>query len=193
MEGMDILNDPCRGIFGPGLPREELTQKEFTLDHFPFLLEHAAKRRGVKAPRLIIRYPNLIYGQPALMSGIQELKQLAKESIVVATSDLCHHGVAYGLTRDQALGISKEGRDFAYRKIEENLRLLAGDDLLAYRRYSLEALSDSVEVGQMLRFLLGPLEGHILDLCLVDVSDLFEGNPQPSWVAAALVELRAKK
>lgn len=67
----------------------------------------------------------------------------------------------------------------------------AKNDLLKYRSYCLETLSDSIEVGQMLNYLLGPLEGHIHDLKLIDVSDLFEGDPQPSWVAATLVELRS--
>ena len=193
MDGINILTDQCRGIFGPGLPYEELLCKEFSLDNFIFLLEHAAKRNGMPLPKVIIRYPNLIYGQPELISGIEELKLLAKESIVVATSDLCHHGTAYGLGLDIALPISKQGYDFAHQKIEKNLRLLSGNDLLAYRQYCLDSLSDSLEVGQILNFLLGPLEGYIRNLRLVDVSDLFEENPEPSWVAATLVELKSKR
>jgi hypothetical protein len=41
-----------------------------------------------------------------------------------------------------------------------------------------------------LKHLLGPLRGSILDLNLVDASDLYDGVPQPSWVAASLVELK---
>lgn len=52
----------------------------------------------MQLPKVIIRYPNLVYGHPESLSGIEELKLLAKESIVVATSDLCHHGTAYGLS-----------------------------------------------------------------------------------------------
>ncbi len=192
INGIDILNDPCRGIFGPDLPNKELLCKEFSLDNFIFLLEHAAKRIGIKTPKVIIRYPNLIYGQPELIPGIEELQLLAKESIVIATSNLCHHGLAYGLSLDKALPLTKKGYEFAYRQINKNLRLLSGNDLLAYRQYCLETLSDSVEVGQILNFLLGPLNGYIRDLRLVDVSDLFEETPQPSWVAVALVELRSK-
>ena len=118
MDGIDISTDPCRGIFGPGLPNEELLCKEFSLDNFIFLLEHAAKRIGMPLPKVIVRYPNLIYGQPELISGIEELKLLAKESIVVATSDLCHHGVAYGVSLDKTFPISKEGYEFACKIIE---------------------------------------------------------------------------
>lgn len=188
--GVDIMTDPCRGVFGPDLPHAELLCKEFSLDHFIFLLEHAAKRMNMTAPKVIIRYPNLIRGQPELIPGIEDLKILANQSIVVATSDLCHHGTAYGLNPDQVYPISQQGYDFAFRTIEQNLRLLSDNNLLLYRQYSIETLSDSVEVGQLLNYLLGPLEGVIRDLRLIDVSDLFEGNPQPSWVAATLAELR---
>jgi hypothetical protein len=164
MGGKNILADECRGIFGPGLPNEELLCKEFSLDNFIFLLEHAAKRNGMQLPKVIIRYPNLIYGQPELISGIEELKMLANESIAVATSDLCHHGTAYGLSLDKALPISQQGYDFAYQIIEDNLRLLSGNDLLTYRQYCIDTLSDSLEVGQLINYLLGSLEGCILDL-----------------------------
>lgn len=193
MSGINILDDPCRGIFGPGLSNEELLYKEFSLDNFIFLLNHAAKRNRIQPPEVIIRYPNLIYGQPEFISGIEKLKALASESIVVATSDLCHHGTAYGFSLDEALPISQQGHDFAYQMIKDNLNLLSNNDLLAYRQYCIDTFSDSLEVGQLLLHLLGPLEGYIRDLKLIDVSDLFEENPQPSWVAATLVELKSKK
>lgn len=192
MEGKDMSTHPCRGIFGPDLPYNEFLKDEFSLDHFVFLLEHAAKRAGIKLPRVILRYPNLIYGDPKSLPGIDDLGQLAKESVVVATSDLCHHGTAYGLSKEQALPISKQGYDFAHQKIAENLHLLSTPNLLAYRQYCLDTLSDSLEVGQMLTHLLGPLKGAIHDLRLVDVADLFEDHPQPSWVAATLVEATKK-
>jgi predicted class III extradiol MEMO1 family dioxygenase len=191
MAGIDIFNDKCRGIFGSGLPNEELLNKEFSLDNFVFLLEHAAKKSGKKIPQVIIRYPNLLYGHPESISDIVELKKEVAKSIVVATSDLCHHGTAYGLKEGEAFPISQEGYDFAYHVIEDNLRLLSGDDLLSYRQYCINTLSDSLEVGQLLNYLLGPLEGYIRNLRLVDVSDLFEETPQSSWVAATLVELKS--
>lgn len=190
MSGVDILQDKCRGIFGPGLPNEEIFSKEFSLDNFMFLLEHAARKNGKKVPNVVIRYPNLIYGQPENLPGIEELKKQLAESIVVATSDLCHQGTAYGLEKDKTFSISQEGYDFAQYVIENNLRLLSEDNLLSYRQYCIDTLSDSLEVGQLLNYLLGPLEGYIRNLRLVEVSDLFEENPEPSWVAATLVELK---
>jgi hypothetical protein len=91
MEGTNLTNDPCRGIFGPGLSNEELLSKEYSLENFVFLLNHAAKRSGIEPPKVILRYPNLVRGEPETLPGIEELKRLSKESIVVATSDLCHH------------------------------------------------------------------------------------------------------
>jgi hypothetical protein len=40
----DLSNEPCRGIFGPGLPNEEIFREEFSLDNFVFLLDHAVKK-----------------------------------------------------------------------------------------------------------------------------------------------------
>lgn len=190
INGINIFSDRCRGIFGPGLANEDLLCKEYSLDHFIFLLQHAAQRNRVEPPQVIIRYPNLIHGKPELLAGIEELKELAKESIVVATSDLCHHGVAYGLAPHKAFPISKQGYDFAHQVIKENLRLLSGSDLLAYRQHCIDTLSDSIEVGQILNYLLGPLEGTIHDLRLIDVAYLFEEDSAPAWVAATLVELK---
>ena len=184
----DLSAEPCRGVFGPGLKFEELLCKEFSLEHFLFLLEHAARKKAVSLPKIVIRYPYLINGDPESLNGIDELKALARESIVVATADLCHHGAAYGNL--QILPISQEGYNFAYQTIEKNLRLLSGD-LLTYRKYCLDTKSDSADIGQLLNFLLGPFEGRIHDLKLIDVADLFDGRPSPSWVAATLVELVA--
>ena len=194
----NIFNDPCCGIFGPGLPNEELLCKEFSLDSFVFLLEQAAKRQGIQPPNVVMRYPNLVAGQPEFLPGIEELKQLAAKSIVVATGDLCHHGTAYvssGQVSDgieEKIPISQAAHGYAYQTIKENLHLLSGHDLLAYRKYCFKTFSDTSEVGQVLRFLLGPLEGHIRDLRLVDVSEYFPDKPQPNWVAATLVELKSK-
>ena len=195
MSGADLSNEPCRGIFGPGilgLCKEELLSKEYSLDNFVFLLNHAAKRNEIEPPKVILRYPNLVRGEPETLSGIEELKQLSKESIVIATSDLCHHGKAYGMQTESTLPISLAAHDLARKNIEKGLELLSGDNLLAFRQHSYDTISDSVEVGQVLRYLLGPLNGYIRDLKLVDVSYQFEDDPKPSWVASTLVELKTK-
>jgi hypothetical protein len=50
--------------------------------------------------------------------------------------------------------------------------------------------SDSKEVGQLLMYLLGPLDAQFRDIRLVDTSHMFEGSPRPNWIAASLIELK---
>lgn len=192
MNGDDLSHEPCRGIFGPDLPlpNEDLLSKEYSLDNFIFLLRHAAERMGIEPPKVVMRYPNLVRGQPETLSGIEELLQLTKESIVIATSDLCHHGKAYGQPLESIVPLTSKANELARKNIEKGLNLLAEDDLMALRQHSYGTGSDSVEVGQLVRYLLGPLQGHIHDLKIVDVSDMFEGDPKPSWVSCSLIELK---
>lgn len=185
----DLSDEPCRGIFGPGLPFEEIYSEEFSLDTYMFLLHQAAKRAGVDLPKVIIRYANLAQGHPETFPRIEEITRIARESIVIATADLYHHGVSYKISPRSALDISPNALDFAREKIETGLKLLSKCTYLEYRDYALESRSDSKEIGQLLMHLLGPLESQFRDIRLVDVSDLFEGTPKPNWVAACLVEL----
>ena len=192
IENADLSDEPCRGIFGPGLPFEEIYSEEFSLDNFIFLLDQAAKRADVDLPKVIIRYANLAQGHPETFPRIEEITKIARESIVIATADLCHHGVSYGVPRENALDISPKALDFARGEIAIGLKLLSKCTYLEYRDYALKSRSDSKEIGQLLMYILGPLESQFRDIRLVDVSDLFDGAPQPNWVAACLVELVAQ-
>lgn len=187
--GENLVGEPLRRIFGPELSYKECLLGEFSLDNFDFLLPYAAEWLKMDMPRVISRYPLFVSGNPESLPEIQDLKNIAKESIVVATADLYHHGIAYKLAPEKAKPISLASYDLARETIEGGLHLLAGDDLLAFRKYCWEHHSDARDVGQMLRFLLGPLKGYIRDLKLIDVEYLYENNTNPSWVAAALVEL----
>lgn len=189
LENADLSDEPCRGIFGPGLPSEEIYSQEFSLENFIFLLEQAVKRADIDLPKVIIRYANLAQGHPETFPRIEEITLIARESIVIATADLCHHGVSYKTSPRSALDISPNALDFAKGEIEIGLKLLSKCTYLEYRDYALKSRSDSKEIGQLLMYILGPLESHFRDIRLVDVSDLFEGAPQPNWVAACLVEL----
>jgi hypothetical protein len=187
LSGTDLSDEPCRGIFGPGLPNETIFSKEYSLDHFVFLIKHAAEKYQIPLPKLILRYPNLVNGHSETMSGIDDLKILSENSIVVATGDLCHHGIAYG--HETPFAISDKGTAYAKNVIEESLSFLTKQDYLGYRNKCVSIVSDSKDVGQMLVYLLGPLKGTIYDLRLVDVSDIFSSDVNPSWVAASLVGL----
>jgi len=188
--GENVLDYPCRGIFGPGLPHEPLLKWEFSLDNFLFLLDHALKANPADHIEVTARFVNQVYGQPENLNGIEALRQLAKESIVVATTDLRHYGINYGIPPHVALPIGQEAYAMAQREIQENLRFLKTEDLLGFRNHCLRIINDGFDVGQTLRTLLGPLEGTLHHLRLVDVSDLFAGYPSPNWVATGVVELK---
>ena len=168
--GEDLTGDPFRGLFGPKLPNKEFLEQEFCLDNFIFLLKAAAEREGIKLPEIILRYPHLIRLEPQTIPGIEDLELLAKESIVVGTADFCHHGLAYGHSMETCLPISDEAVKFARESIEQGLRFLSQGALAEYRSYCYKTLSDAIEVGQLLRHLLGSFEGIIRDLKIADVS-----------------------
>jgi hypothetical protein len=68
------------------------------------------------------------------------------------------------------------------------LALLKLGDYWGYNQHCVSAKSDGRDVGQVLRYLLGPLDGRILDLVWEDMAPLYD-KPSPSWVAGALVGL----
>ena len=97
LNGQDISNEPSWGILGPTIARDSCWEHEFSLFHFKTLWEAEVKRRGIKAPRLIECYPHLVNRQPEKLPGTKELAQIAKDAVIVATDDMCHHGIAYGV------------------------------------------------------------------------------------------------
>ncbi|HEY5235557.1 MAG TPA: hypothetical protein VIJ14_05220, partial [Rhabdochlamydiaceae bacterium] len=145
IENGDLSDEPCRGTFGPGLPFEEIYSEEFSLGNFIFLLDQATKRAGIESPKVIIRYANLSQGHPETLPRIEEITKIARDSIVVATADLCHHGVSYRVPPEDALAISPKAIDFAKERIETGLKLLSKCSYLEYRDYALKSRSDSKE------------------------------------------------
>ena len=184
----DISSESSRGIFGPDFDPNKCLSKEFSLDLFKILFDFEVKRRGVKAPKLIERYPSLVNRDPANLPGIKELKQIAKDAVIVATDDMCHHGVGYGVTLENAFQIDDLGYQFAKKSIEEGYELLRKDDYRGYFFHWMNplAIGDPTDTTIVLKYLLGDISTHILDLKLVDVSSLFENNIAPSWVATTL-------
>jgi hypothetical protein len=189
IDNKDISKEKCWGILGPGLGHDDCWKNEFSLLNFLFLWEAEVERRGIRSPKLFIRYPCLADRHPEKLPGIDELKSIAKDSVVIGTSDLCHHGVAYGTSHEKALEISADAYLFARYSIMKSIELLKTEDYDTYYHACIETKSDSLDVGTILRYLLGPLDGHILDLQLADTASLYYGHPKPSWVAASLVEL----
>jgi hypothetical protein len=182
---------PYRGVHGPNLALGDYWQREYSLLSFEFLWHEEVKRRGKKAPKLILRYPYLVNRQPGNLPGIKELEAHVKRSALVATCDFCHHGVAYGMDRNSSL-TGEKALQFARQNILNNLAILQTGDLEKYYQQCLEIRSDSLDVCSVLSHLLGPIHGALFDLAIGDTSPLYEGAPTPSWVACALISLDIK-
>jgi hypothetical protein len=76
----------------------------------------------------------------------------------------------------------------ARKSINDGLRLLAAGDHWGYNKHCVRAKSDARDVGQVLRHLIGPLDGRIIEILADDTSAAYDA-PAPTWVAGALIEL----
>jgi hypothetical protein len=186
--GADVTQEKYWGMQGPGLGGHDNWRNEFSLINFMILWEEVARRRGGKAPELIVRYPYLAGGKPQILPGIQELEQVVKDgAVVVSTADAFHHGIGYGDPPERALYPERGGLELARKRIDEGLELIRQGDYWGYNQHCVDAKSDARDAGQVVRYLLGPLEGRILDLTYSDTTDMYN-TPPPTWVAAALIE-----
>lgn len=98
-------------------------------------------------------------------------------------------GALHGEPPDTALWPEKGGLDLARRRIDEGLKLFAKGDYWGYNQHCVQAKSDGRDVGQVLRYLLGPSQGTILDLVAEDTTTDYQ-QPTPTWVAGALIQLK---
>ena len=187
-EGSDPALEASWGFQGPGMPGREDWKQEFSLDHFVFLWQEARRRHPGAVPELVIRFPYLAGGHPERLPGMGEIMTLMKErrSVVVATGDLFHHGIAYGNSPDEARYPDAGGLALAQSAIDRGLEMLRAGDYVGYNRHSVATKSDARDVGQVLRHLIGPLEARVLDLVAEDMTGPYQ-KPAPSWVAGALV------
>lgn len=186
--GADVTKEKYWGIQGPGLEGPQDWKNEFSLVNFMILWDEVKRRRGGKAPELSVRYSYLAGGKPEILPGIKELEQIVKAgAVVVSTADAFHHGIGYGDPPEQALYPERGGLDLARKRINEGLELLRRGDYWGYNQHCVDAKSDARDAGQVVRYLLGPLEGRILDLTYSDTTDMYH-TPPPTWVAAALIE-----
>ena len=161
---------------------------EYSLLPFKALWNAEIKRRGIRGPRLIERYPCLVNRKPEKLLGIEELQRIAKDSVVIITGDLNHNGAAYHSSR--MIGFGDEGKQFARENILRSFELLKEGNYSNYLEHCYQIINDARDVGTILRYLLGPMTPTILDLEIIDTSMNFEGHPTPSWVATALVSLK---
>jgi len=189
--GADPTQEELWGIQGPGLNGRAEWKNEFSLLHFLYLFEEEVKRRGLKNPsEVIARYPYLPGGKPEILPGIKELKEIVERgAVVVTTADAFHHGIGYDDPPDRALYPEKGGLDLARKTIAEGAAILGRGDYWGYNQHCVTAKSDGRDAGQVVRYLLGPLEGKILDLTYTDTTKMYDKRA-PTWVAAALVEYK---
>ena len=191
--GEDISQEPSCGVLNPESTNlKALLKDEFSLNLFKSLLKIEVERRGKKAPRLIERYPSLVNRHPETLPGIQELKELAKNAVIVGTEDYCHHGIAYALPKNSTIPMGKEALTFAKNQIEQGFSFLQQNDYAEFYKHGmhLNAIGDPSDVTATMHYLVGShAKPKILNLKLVDVSNLFENDPSPSWVAATLVKI----
>ena len=178
------------GIQGPGINFRNEWETEFSLMNFIFLWDEEIKRRNLlNPPELIIRYPNLAGGYPAKLPGIKELKKISKSAVIVATGDLFYHGVGYGDPVELSLQPEEGGLELAKVTIEKGLNILSMGDNLQYNEFSVKNKSDARDVGQVLRYLIGPFKAEILEIVSDDMTTVYN-KPSPTWVAGALIKLK---
>lgn len=178
---------PFWGIQGPGLAGREEWRGDHALMSFRHFWAAETGRRGPRGPEVIERYPYLAGGKPERLPGIDELARLAEDAVVVSTADAFHHGLGYGDPPEKALHPNEGGLELARRTIEEGMEILGRGDYSGYNQHCVRAKSDARDAGQVFRYLRGPMQGRILDLTYSDASELYR-QPQPTWVAAALIE-----
>jgi hypothetical protein len=187
--GEDPAREASWGIQGPGVPGRQDWKNEFSLDHFLFLWEEIARCLAIRrVPRLVMRFPFLAGGHPERLPGIGELERLLEQrgTVVLATGDLFHHGMAYGTPSEEARTPESGGLDLARAAIGQGFALLGAGDYWGYNQHSVTTKSDARDVGQVLGHLLGHINGRILDLVAEDMTGPYQ-KPAPSWVAGALV------
>lgn len=191
--GEDISQEPSWGVLDPESEKGKyLLKNEFSLNLFKSLWKIEIERRGKNVPRLIERYPSLVNRHPEILPGMQELKELAKNAVIIGTEDYCHHGVAYAVPKDLAIPMNEQALSFAQKQIEKGFSLLQKNKYAEFYDHGmhLNAIGDPSDVSVTIHYLVGThAKPKILNLKLVDVSSLFENDPSPSWVAATLVKI----
>jgi hypothetical protein len=185
--GGDPSQEEFWGIQGPGINGRQEWRDDHALISFRHFWQAETKRRGIKGPEVIERYPYLAGGKPELLPGIDELAKLAEEAVIVSTADAFHHGIGYGDPPEAAYAPHQGGLELARQRLEEGIALLEKGDYWGYNQHCVSAKSDARDAGQVFRYLRGPLKGSILDLTYTDASELYH-QPAPTWVAATLFD-----
>src|SRR5687767_5932049 len=175
------------GIQGPGIEGRDEWRDDHALISFRHFWAAETKRRGVRGPAVVERYPFLAGGHPERLPGIEELAALAENAVVVSTADPFHHGIGYGDPPDRAPAPDEGGLELARATVEEGIAVLAAGDYAGYDTHCVDAKSDARDAGVVFRLLRGEPRGRIVDMAYTDAATLYEAA-DPTWVAAPLVE-----
>jgi len=184
--GEDPAQWPFWGIQGPGITGRDEWRGDHALMSFRHFWAAEIKRRGIKGPEVIERYPYGAGGKPERLPGIDALARLAEDAVIVSTADPFHHGIGYGDAPENSFAPDEGGLDLARRTIEDGMAILSRGDYWGYNQHCVQAKSDARDAGQVFRYLRGPMQGSILDLTYSDAAALYH-QPPPTWVAAALM------
>lgn len=185
--GGDPAQEGQWGIQGPGIDGPDTWQQDHALISWRHFWAAETKRRGVKGPEVIERYPWLAGGEPERLPGIDELARLCEGAAVVTTEDPFHHGLGYGDPEFVARHPHDGGLAMARRSIEKGIATLAAGDYWGWNQHCVVGKSDARDAGAVFRYIRGPMAGRIVDLTWSDAAELYKAAP-PTWVAAALVE-----
>jgi hypothetical protein len=183
--------DPGReefwGIQGPGIAGRAEWLNDHALYSFRHFWKAETRRRGIRGPEVVERYPYLTGGKPDGLPGIDELARLSEGAALVSTVDPFHHGIGYGDSPEESLHPLEGGLERARQVIGDGMQLLAEGDFWGFNQHCVSAKSDGRDAGQVFRYLRGPMQGKIVDLSSTDATALY-ASPPPTWVAGALFE-----
>jgi hypothetical protein len=189
----EMEGHPLRQVYGEGLEGPvDCWRDDHSMVCFVRMLGDGARLRGVKMPKLILRYPFLVGESPETLPGLPELAEVARDSVIVSTADHCHHGIGYGHSREEAIYFDDAGLAVVRKMIEEGLAMLGESKLAAYLEHCRGVTkSDWVDAGPVLHHLLGPLKSEVVAVVPSDFSQSIYQSPAPTWCAGALVTLKA--
>ncbi len=183
--GADPRTFECWGIQSKTSKRKEW-QRDHALMSWRYFWNAEVSRRKLKNPPEVFEYyPYLAGGKPEQLLGIEELKEFAKDAVVVSTADAFHHGIGYGDLPQDSFEPDETGLKKAKAIIQEGADILANGDYWGYNQHCVKAKSDARDAGQVFRYIRGPMKAEIVDISFSDASKLYNA-PAPTWVLGAI-------
>ncbi|WP_051311880.1 hypothetical protein [Zooshikella ganghwensis] len=189
--GLDPKKESLRGIYGPGLAYNNITntwQSDHVLYLFRKLVSIEAKRRNIKAPKIIERFVFLSGPDPFSLRGFKELEAMSKDAVIVSSADHAHHGLGYQTPFNNTYPIDSIGLLKVQEMIQEGLSFLDAQDYKSYQQHCFNIThSDWESAGVVINAIRGPMQSSLHCMGGSDYSDFFN-FPKPSWVASVLLK-----